>query len=239
MESHSLSCILRPQMNATLHKVKATQCITAPKIIAGSCSDALTVKMAEKPQKNGKESCWKYWLNIDNWRLEIFAENGRSSAKTGGLESLLVSPKHSFLCDLCISQFQLRPASSRAAAGHSVARLVSPGGWAFANFALSGGRAFANPGANPELLTRTRFPVRIQLHKGFYWKKKRIGSFVKEAKQLKRFVKACFAFLHCWQARITWRNRELSTWINGYWIKFLLSIIWRTSFHIFKTIHNS
>ena len=144
-----------------------------------------------------------------------------------------------FLSNLCISQFQLRPAPSRATAGHSVARLVSPGGWAFANFALSGGRAFANPGANPELLTRTQFPVRIQLDKGFYWKNKRIGSFVKEAKQLKRFVKACFAFLHCYQARITWRNRELSTWINGYWIKFLLSIIWRTSFHIFKTIHNS
>ena len=69
--------------------------------------------------------------------------------KTGGLESLLVSPKHSFLCDLGISQFQLRPASSRAAAGHSVARLVSPGGWAFANFALSRGRAFANPRGQP------------------------------------------------------------------------------------------
>ena len=41
------------------------------------------------------------------------------------------------------------------------ARLVSPGGGAFANFALPGGRAFANPGAIPELLTRTRFPIRI------------------------------------------------------------------------------
>ena len=38
---------------------------------------------------------------------------------------------------------------------------VSPRGWAFANFALPGGRAFANRGANPELLTRTRFPIRI------------------------------------------------------------------------------
>ena len=41
------------------------------------------------------------------------------------------------------------------------ARLVSPGDGAFANFALPGGRAFANPGAIPELLTRTRFPIRI------------------------------------------------------------------------------
>ena len=41
------------------------------------------------------------------------------------------------------------------------ARLVSPRGGAFANFALPGGRAFANPRAIPELLTRTRFPIRI------------------------------------------------------------------------------
>ena len=29
----------------------------APEIIAGSCSDTKRVKMAEKPQKNGKELC--------------------------------------------------------------------------------------------------------------------------------------------------------------------------------------
>ena len=41
------------------------------------------------------------------------------------------------------------------------ARLVSPRGVAFANFALPGGRAFANPRAIPELLTLTRFSIRI------------------------------------------------------------------------------
>ena len=41
------------------------------------------------------------------------------------------------------------------------AGLFSPGGGAFANFVLPGGRAFANPGAIPELLSRTRFPIRI------------------------------------------------------------------------------
>ena len=41
------------------------------------------------------------------------------------------------------------------------ARLVSPGGGAFENFALPGGRAFANPRAISELLTRTRFSIRI------------------------------------------------------------------------------
>ena len=34
------------------------------------------------------------------------------------------------------------------------------GGGAFANVALPGGWTFANPRANPELLTRTRFPIR-------------------------------------------------------------------------------
>ena len=41
------------------------------------------------------------------------------------------------------------------------AGLVSPGGGAFAKFVLPEGRAFANPGAIPELLSRTRFPIRI------------------------------------------------------------------------------
>ena len=33
--------------------------------------------------------------------------------------------------------------------------------FAFANFALPGGRAFANLRANPKLLTRTQFPIRL------------------------------------------------------------------------------
>ena len=41
--------------------------------------------------------------------------------------------------------------------GGVFARLVTPGGGAFENFTLPGARAFANP----ELLTRTRFPIRI------------------------------------------------------------------------------
>ena len=58
----------------------------------------------------------------------------------------------------CISQFQLRPAPVLLQA---FSRLVSPWGGAFANFALRGGRAFANPGAISELFTRTQFPIRI------------------------------------------------------------------------------
>ena len=50
-------------------------------------------------------------------------------------------------------------------------RPVRPEGGAFTKFALPGGRAFANP----EILTRTRFPIRIWLHRGFYLKSKQIG----------------------------------------------------------------
>ena len=62
---------------------------------------------------------------------------------------------------LCISQFQLRPAPPYPGLLQGIARLVSPRGGAFANFGLPGGRAFANHGANPDFLTRTRFPIRI------------------------------------------------------------------------------
>ena len=60
--------------------------------------------MAEKPQKNVKESCFKDWLNkevkktvtifSENGRPEMFHENGRFLAKRGGLESLV-----SFHCE--------------------------------------------------------------------------------------------------------------------------------------------
>ena len=65
------------------------------------------------------------------------------------------------------------------------ARLVSPGGGAFANFVLLGGWEFANPAAIPELLTRTRFPIRIN-----YITTQRI-LLGKKTHWLKLHVKAC------------------------------------------------
>ena len=56
---------------------------------------------------------------------------------------------------LCISQFQLPPLPHGYCG--AFAYLFSPGGGAFAIFALLGDRAFANPRAIPELLTRTRY----------------------------------------------------------------------------------
>ena len=54
------------------------------------------------------------------------------------------------------------------------APLSVPGVGHLQMLALPGGRAFANPRANPELLTRTRFPIRIKLQRRFYWKKSRL-----------------------------------------------------------------
>ena len=61
----------------------------------------------------------------------------------------------------CISQFHLRPGPPPPGYCGAFARLFSPGGGAFANFALPGGQVFANPGAIPEVLTRTPFAIRI------------------------------------------------------------------------------
>ena len=50
----------------------------------------------------------------------------------------------------------------------------------------------------------------------------------------------CMHFFIAYQARITWRNRELSAWINVFWLvnQISVDIIWKISFHIYKTIHN-
>ena len=77
------------------------------------------------------------------------------------------------------------------------ARLVSPRGGAFANFALPEGREFANPGAIPELLTRTRFFYQNITTQRVLLEKKQIGSSAKDRTKLKRVVKACSRFYAC------------------------------------------
>ena len=72
------------------------------------------------------------------------------------------------------------------------ALLFSPGGGEFANFVPPRGRAFANHGAIPELLTRTRFPFRIQLHRGYYWKKSTLAHLLRTGG-----CEACSRFYAC------------------------------------------
>ena len=129
--------------------------------------------------------------------------------------------------------------------------LVSPGDGAFTNFALPGSRAFANPGADPELLTLTRFPIRIYLHRGFYWKNKQIGSSVKDGKILKRFVKACSRFYACISSLLiepelhseigSYRRESTFSWFY-YWIKFPWILFEENPFifiKLFCFFHNS
>ena len=105
------------------------------------------------------------------------------------------------------------------------ARLVSLGGGEFANFALPGGWAFANP----KLLTRTRFPIRIQLHKWFYWTKLGDWLICQGRETIEEVCKGMFSilcvhFFIAYQARITgrWSYRRESTVIesNFCWVLF-------------------
>ena len=81
---------------------------------------------------------------------------------------------------------------------------------AFANVALPGGRAFANPGANPELLTRTRFPINITTQR-ILPEKQADWLICQGREKIEEVCKGmfsilCMHFFIAYQARITWRN---------------------------------
>ena len=78
------------------------------------------------------------------------------------------------------------------------ARLVSPRGGAFTNFALPGSRTFANPGAHSRAFdTHAISYQNITTQKVLLKKKKQIGSSVKDGNKLKRIVKTCSRFYAC------------------------------------------
>ena len=119
---------------------------------------------------------------------------------------------------------------------------------AFARLVSPGGGAFGNPGANPELLTRTRFPIRINYTEDFTGKTSRLAHFSRTGiEKLKRFVKACSLFYPCISSLLI--KPEVHSEIGSYrrestfsWLLNQISVdiyIWRTSFHIYKTVHNS
>ena len=75
--------------------------------------------------------------------------------------------------------------------------LVSPGGGAFANFSLPGGRAFANAGAIPELSNTHAVSHQNKTTQRVLLEKKQIGLSVKDRNKLKRVVRACSRFYAC------------------------------------------
>ena len=146
-----------------------------------------------------------------------------------------------------IFMHQSIPAAPSTPPGYcgAFAHLVSPGGGAFANFVLPRGRAFANPGPFLSFWHTRSFLSENNYTEDFTGKESRLAHLSRTGK-LKRFVKACSWFC-AWisslliepelHSEIGSYRRE-STFF-GYWIKFLLRfMIWKTSFHIYKTIHN-
>ena len=65
-------------------------------------------------------------------------------------------------------------------------------------FHCPGAGHLPTPGPFPSFQTRTRFPIRIKLHRGFYWKKSRLAYLSRIYRnKLKRVVRACSRFYAC------------------------------------------
>ena len=101
---------------------------------------------------------------------------------------------------LCISQFQLRPAPPRATAGHLPALSV-PGVGHLQILCCPGAGNLPTPGPFPELLTRTRFPIRNNYTEDFIGKKGRLAHLSRTGKIEEvckgMFLILCMHFLHC------------------------------------------
>ena len=113
--------------------------------------------------------------------------------------------------------------------------LQSRGG-TFAKFALPVGRAFANPRAIPELLTRTTgsFLSECNYTEDITAKKKksRLAHLSRTGSCKGKY--ACISSLLI-KPEIHSETREVSTWINVFQLVNQISvIIWRTSFHIYN-----
>ena len=159
------------------------------------------------------------------------------------LTYLLSAYFSTFYRTLCISQFPRRPAPPPPPLlGYcgALAHLFSPGVGHFSNFALLGGRAFDIPGAIPSSWHARRFLSAYNYTEDIT--RKNADWFICQGQGL---VKACSQFYvrifyGLSSQNYTTRNRELLTWINVFWLvnQISVDIFWRTSFHIYKTIHN-
>ena len=124
------------------------------------------------------------------------------------------------------------------------ARLVSPGGGAFAKFVLPRGRAFANPGAIPELWHARGFLSEYNYTEDFIGKEMRLAHLSRAGKNwrgLKRHVlDFMHAFLHCLSSQDYIAKSGAIKVNQRFWSlnQISVDIIWKASFHIYKTIHN-
>ena len=128
----------------------------------------------------------------------------------------------------------------RATAGHLPAMSV-PGVGHLQILHRPGAGHLPTPGPFPSFWHARDFLSEYNLHRRFYWKKKQIGSSVKDRNKLKRVVKACSRFYACISSSLikpelhseNWSYRCDSTF-SGYWIKFLLILFKDHTFIVIK-----
>ena len=124
--------------------------------------------------------------------------------------------------------------------------LVSPGrGWGICKFCTARGPGICQPPGHSRAFDTHAVSYQNITTQKVLLEKKQIGSSVKDRNKLKRVVKACSRFYACISSllikpELHSETRKLSTWFNIFWLVNQISadIIWRTSFHIYKTIYN-
>ena len=143
----------------------------------------------------------------------------------------------------CISQFQLSPAPPPPPGLlWGICPPFQSRGWGIWKFCAARGPGISQPrGCSRAFDTHAVSYQNITTQRILLKKKKQIGSFVKDGKKLKRFVKACSRFYACISSllikpELHSKTRELSTWINVFSLvnQISVDIIWRTSFHIYN-----
>ena len=120
-------------------------------------------------------------------------------------------------------------------------------GWGICKFYTARGPGICQPPGHFRAFdTHAVFHQNITTQKVLL-EKKQIGSSVKDRNKLQRVVKACsrfYMYVCISSLLIKPENHvaklELSRWLNVFLLlnQISVDIIWRTSFHIYKTIHN-
>ena len=116
-------------------------------------------------------------------------------------------------------------------------------GWGICKFCTTRGPGVCQPWGHFWAFDTNAVSYQNRTTQKVLLEKTQIGSSVKDRNKLKRVVKACSRlcmhfFIALSQDYIA--KLELSMWINVFWLlnQISVDIIWRTSFHIYKTIHN-
>ena len=142
----------------------------------------------------------------------------------------------------CISQFQLRTAPPPPPLRFcGICPPCQSREWGISKFCASLGPGICQHRGHSRAFDRhaVSYP-NITTHKAedFTGKTSRLAHLSRTGKNCRGLLRHILDFMHAflhYQARITKRNRELLTWIN---VQTSVDFIWRTCFHIYKTIQN-